>query len=135
MAIQIKSLPILKEFEGLTIQEAIDFSKSLHIDYPKRIIKPALTNEHSADEAEAYAISLKQYEKNKVHYDSDYGYVKIYNSEVDRVLEAYLKEESGLNTIPEIYREKVWSRAWSDCHSGGYSEIFNKLTDLIEIFQ
>ena len=37
--------------------------------------------------------------------------------------------------VPEKYAPKVLSHAWQEGHGNGYSEIYNCLCDLIEIFQ
>lgn len=36
--------------------------------------------------------------------------------------------------VPKQYAAKVVSKAWSDGHSSGYSEVLNCLENLIEIF-
>ncbi len=51
------------------------------------------------------------------------------------VLEGFIREMSGLNTIPGKYRDKVYRYAWEQGHSSGYSEVFHYLQELVEIFE
>jgi hypothetical protein len=36
--------------------------------------------------------------------------------------------------IPEKYRNRVWTVAWSKGHSEGFYSVYNQLIELIEIF-
>lgn len=44
---------------------------------------------------------------------------------------AWLQEQG----VPENLTSKVYQKAWSDGHSGGYTEVLNEMYDLIEIFR
>lgn len=45
-----------------------------------------------------------------------------------------LKAEALALGVPEIYADKVCTKAWEDDHSFGYSEVYNCLVGLSEIF-
>lgn len=40
-----------------------------------------------------------------------------------------------LKEIPSRYRDKVFDYAYREGHSSGYSEVYNYLLDLVEIFK
>lgn len=76
---------------------------------------------------EKYDSDLEQYRKMKTLYDAE-------KNRLDILIEEFIKDYSGLNDIPEMYRGKVYSIAYSDVHSYGMAEVYNKLTSLVEIF-
>jgi len=59
--------------------------------------------------------------------------------EENKCIQAEIKEaiweDTGLNFIPEQYREKVWNLAWNEKHSHGYVEVISFLYNLVEVFQ
>jgi hypothetical protein len=55
-------------------------------------------------------------------------------SRVYSLLTIKLKEDSGLNTIPEQYRDKVYAYAYEQGHSSGMSEVSIYLERLLQIF-
>ena len=82
-----------------------------------------------------YANNLSEYEKLKKDEDDAYAKANVHNNAVDEIIEQWMKEKSGLNDIPEQYRAKVYSLAYQNGHSSGYSEIFGQLTELVDIFK
>lgn len=99
--------------------------------YPDKPSKPFLKNNHSSYDVLTYAKELELYEKanevykiNKQKYDEIKG--KIENHLIER-----MKDAAGLNTIPEQYRDKVYSYAWSEGHSSGFYEVYLKLNNII----
>ena len=115
-----------------TIKWAFD---SKEVQYPINPTKPHLSPKHTSEDAKQYAINLDKYEtieypkfrEEKAKYQAE-------RNEIESVVIEFIKEESGLNTIPEQYRDKIYSKAYKDGHSGGYYEVYNHLLDLIEIF-
>ena len=61
--------------------------------------------------------------------------IREHNGEVNVLIEGFIKKESGLFDIPEQYQNKVYYRAYSDGHSAGYYEVYQKLCELVEIFE
>lgn len=55
-----------------------------------------------------------------------------FDIEVDLKIREYIDKESGLNDIPEKYRDKVRSYAWERGHSGGYGEYYNVLCGILD---
>jgi hypothetical protein len=88
----------------------------------------------TAQEHREYADKLEQYEKEMEEYKVQDNMCKIHNLKVDTLILDFIKNEAGLNSIPEQYRNKVFSKAWSDGHSDGYYEVFMQLSELINIF-
>lgn len=70
----------------------------------------------------------------------DYNYkayqhkVNAHNRAVNNLIEEYILEESGLNTIPEQYRDKVGRYAYDVSHSSGHYEVYQTLCELVKIF-
>lgn len=86
--------------------------------------------------AELFEIAekMKVYEKEMEEYLVQEKECKFHNLKVDSLINAFISEESGFNTIPEQYRNKVFSKAWSDGHSDGYYAVYQELCELVEIF-
>lgn len=78
-------------------------------------------------EKEEYQKLLKEYNVNNDFYKSE-------SSRLYAILEDKVREDSGLNDIPEQYRDKVFRYAWSERHFSGYYEVYNRLCDLTDIF-
>jgi len=118
-----------------SVYEVIDdIRNSNNNEYPDRISKPTLGLKHSSDDVIKYAEELKQYEILKKENDKQ---KEIYNLEQQRLnslIEEFIKDQSGLNNIPEKYRDKVYNYAYSKSHSNGYYEVYLTLGDLVDIF-
>lgn len=76
---------------------------------------------------------MEQYESSKAEYDVEREVydkldVEHHNNMVDLLW--YI-----VGDVPEQYKDKVFSKAWSDGHSSGWSEILNELYGLVEIFR
>jgi hypothetical protein len=103
--------------------QAIEFARGEMIDYPERVKKPSLKNNPTSQDAEEFALNLKQYEKDIELYNNSKKEVQEYNSKIDDILIEFIKEASGLNSIPEQYRDKV------------YYEVLGTIQNLVEIFE
>jgi hypothetical protein len=103
---------------------------------PVKPKKPKLSIAHTADEAEEYSILLREYEESMDEYSVKVNEIKKYNSELERLKEAALKDESEFYAIvPEKYQDKVYALAYDEGHAYGYSEIYSKLLKLMQIFE
>lgn len=127
------TVAVLEEQGG--IYEAINYAKSQYPEYPDRPTKPILPSKHTSDDVVKYAETLAIYENQMVKYDGEKKTYQKKVNEIDAILEEFIKDQAGLNTIPEQYRANVWSKAWSDGHSGGYGDVYNELSNLIDIFK
>lgn len=100
------------------------------VDKPKR---PTIKSKPTAAEAIQYAKDLTQYE-------SDLEQYKLLKAEYDKVeIEHHDKMVDLLwhiaGDVPEQYRDKVFAKAWSDGHSGGWNEVLYHLHKLVDIFK
>jgi len=123
----------IKHFSSVYEVEA--YASEKRMPYPDYVPKPIkLPKSHSAKEALEYAQKLAEYEELKKEHDIKEREASIYNSIIDAVIVEWMKENSGLNDIPEQYRSKVYSLAYERGHSSGYYEVMNNLLDLVHIF-
>ena len=79
-------------------------------------------------------LNLKNMKKKYAEYEVRYFEYKKVKIAIENVAVEFIKEMSGLNEIPEQYRDKVYSKAYEYGHSSGLSEVYNTLVDLVEIF-
>lgn len=82
-----------------------------------------------------YAKELKVYEEEMEAYRTLRAECAAHNFAIEQEVETRIKEDSGLNSIPEQYRDKVWRYAWEEGHSAGYHEVQIHLINLVDIFQ
>lgn len=127
-----------KSFEGLSIHDAINYTKELvsvlpTLNKPRR---PVLVPNCTSEEATVFAEDLKKYESIKDLYLEDRKARGDESSKIYDVLEDHLKEESGMyDNVPEHMWDKVWNYAWEKGHSSGYSEVYSYLQELVELFE
>lgn len=121
------------ENEG-SVHKAIELAKSTYLPYPERIPKPILSDNKSLAAAKEYFEKMQTYELAKHNYTASINEVKEYNSQVDEIIIAFIKDQSGLLNIPEQYQTKVYERAWSEGHSNGHYEVYTNLCNLVDIF-
>ena len=126
----------MKNIDGLSIYEAEskirEYLRELYVSKPKepslKSLKP--TEEDMTlflSEKEKYKIDLEEYKIKNTFYGDES--MKLYS-----LLEEKIKDDSGLNSIPEQYRDKVYSYAYQQGHGSGYGEVYNYLLGLVEIF-
>lgn len=132
------SLPTQSEiydtFQNAGLYEIIKTLENLevHVSRPSKPIQPKDTSANGYCE---YADKLEQYEKEMKEYKIQENLCQNHNLKVESLILDFIKNEAGLNNIPEQYRNKVFSKAWSDGHSDGYYEVYQELCELVEIFQ
>lgn len=101
----------------------------------KKPSKPKLPNYHPTKvDIDMYSTALSDYEAAIKIYTEQKEFITKEANEMENLLINYIKDVSGFNSIPSQYQQKVWAKAWSDGHSGGYSEVCQCLVDLIDIF-
>lgn len=113
-------------------KEIREYLSNLYTSQPK---KPTLKNNTPTaeelstyiEQSKKYDLVLEEFKTKKDLYESE-G-LRLYS-----LLEEKIKDYSGLNDIPEQYRDKVYRYAYSQGHSSGYVEVYQYLCDLVDIF-
>jgi len=118
------------------IYDDVKFAQSFYPPYPDRPTKPRLLPSHNSIDAKRFAENLAQWEIDNESYKAAMDAYRDEAHRINLIIEAYIKEESGFNTyIPDDKKAKVWSKAWQDGHSNGYSEVYGCLCGLVDLFQ
>lgn len=89
---------------------------------------------HTPEEAATYAKNLQDYQQKVIEINDINREIEKTNEEIVSIVERFIIDASGLNSIPEQYRDKVYSYAYSEGRSLGFCEVYRKLLKLIEIF-
>ncbi len=132
MSIAIEQLQEIAQTQS--IENAISFAKDSYGEYPSRPKKPILKHNANSTEVLEYADLLKIWETDNENYKAAIEEYNKTKTQINQVLEDFIKDEACLNTIPEQYRENVYAKAWNDGHSNGYYEVYCQLVSLVEIF-
>mgnify|MGYP003450519216 FL=1 len=119
------------------VKYAIDVAKTFYSDiiFPSEEPRPKKKKDATEREIFQYLTELKKWE---ISNEDRKAKIEEYNKvglEVNTIIEGFIREYSGLNDIPEQYRDKVYTAAYVLTHSGYYIEIYEKLLILIEIFR
>ena len=120
--------------EYQTVFDAIEWAKKQYGDSPKPPTKPILKFNHTSIDVGVYQKNIEHYEKAFDDYKIEKEKYYKNRSKIEDVIVEFIKEETGLNTIPKQYRDKVYSKAYEDVHSRGYYGLYLKLNSLLEIF-
>lgn len=125
-----------QDLEKLNVYEAIVYVGGLEPEYIQRPSKPILASKHTAVEVKEYAKNLEQYDIDLAEYSVKEKADNEVRIALNEVLEDYIKDMSGLyDIVPKANQNKVWAYAWQQGHSSGYSEIYNYLQELVELFE
>ncbi len=104
--------------------------------YPHRPEEPKLRNvTPTEEELSIFLAEKEEYQKLSKEYETNNDFYESESKRLYDILDDIIREDSGLNGIPEQYRDKVYSYAYENGHSSGYIEIYNYLLDLVEIFK
>lgn len=117
-----------------SVYAAIEEAKSCYGAMSERPKKPVLMINHTSKEVEDYAKAFKLYGQAKEVFDINLKNYQEHYNKINNIIIDFIKEYSGLYTIPKQYQDKVFSNAYEDGHSDGYTEVYNKLVNLIDIF-
>ncbi len=118
-----------------TVYGVINWAKSQVSHVIKYPSKPIFKESFNSTEAKKYALLLKDYEKSIKHYSSELKKQSVITSQINEQILLFIKEQSGLDTIPDKYIDKVYSLAWDRAHSEGYYGVYCYLLDLVAIFK
>lgn len=126
----------MKNIEGLSIYEAEkqikEYLSPLFVSKP---VQPKLKSQTpTEEELKVYKTQIREYEVALDKYKTEDAFYRKEGSRLFDLLEEKIKEDSGLNDIPEQYRNKVYSYAWEQGHSSGFGEVYNYLCSLVNIF-
>lgn len=78
-----------------------------------------------------YADKLEAWEKKHAEYLEARAQWRAEENRMTMKLKADLEEEFGMTGHPKA--DALWHKAWQDGHSGGYSEVTNIYSDLVEL--
>lgn len=127
------NVKVLQQFDD--VSTAIDYAKMQYGAYPaNNLRKPVLPVKLNSEIIAKYYTDYLEYEelvKKQGKKQTDYNRRV---NEINDVIIEFIKEESGLNTIPEQYRDKVYGKAYQDSHGSGFYETYLQLCSLVEIF-
>ena len=109
-----------------------EYLTDIYISKPK---EPSLkSTKPSTEEINEYNLLKLEYDALMTSYSKNYNFYYSEKSRLHSILVEKIKEDSGLNDIPEQYREKVYNYAYQRGHSSGMSEVKIYLDELVEIF-
>lgn len=124
----------IRNFGGTEVDN-IQKADGCRPSYPKQPSKPFLKNGHTTQDVLDYATKLTEYGKNMEVYHKEKEEYKKATNIINSAIIEYIKQSSGLYTIPEQYQSKVYNLAYENGHSDGYYSVYYKLCDLIDIFE
>ena len=97
--------------------------------------KPIIKNDMTSEEALAYANNLAFYEKQRQDWMNKELEIREIAKGNKKVLRNFIEDQAGIFNVPEQYRDKLCSKVWDMTHSYGYCAYYQKLCELIEIFE
>lgn len=100
---------------------------------PENPRKPVLYSSYDSKRISAHADAFAEYEVKFAEFEAErISYYKR-KEEIEHEVQAIIKYESGLGSIPDQYRDKVWRLAKS--RSDDYYDCYLFLCELVEIFE
>src|SRR3989304_4538 len=97
----------LNKFDS--ISNAIQWARLQYDQVPKRPNKPILYHENTSIAAKQYAIDLEKWEGLMLEYNALKSEINKYNNIINLIIVQFIKEQSGLFTLPVQYQEKVYA--------------------------
>lgn len=136
---EIKQFETVKDAqELLNVMEVYEVIESIQesnlFERPEKLVKPRLVLNPTSQQAKEFSIALEKYENSIVEYDKLVSLYREENKRLNDLIFEFISEESGLNTIPEKSRSKVFSKAYEDGHSSGYYSVYQELVELVDLF-
>lgn len=125
-----------KQFEqfGEDIYKLTEYANRFRLKYPDKPIKPRLDSKHTSEQLKEYIKAFEQYEVDMSNYEELKKSYTENEYKINSLIEEYIKDISGFNTLPEKVKNKVWCKALEDGHSSGYYQVYYELRDLIDLF-
>ena len=117
------------------VNTAIEHAKCQYGAYPtENLRKPILPVKHNSEVIAKYYAEYMEYEEALKKANNKQKAYRYKVNEINEVIIDFIKEESGLNTIPQQYRDKVYNKAYENGHGMGFYEIYLELCSLVDIF-
>lgn len=129
---EIVTIEKLEDFND--VYEAIKWALSLNGEYPSKPKSPILLSKHNSLDVKRYASELEKYEFEIEKYKEELNLFHEKRNSIEDIIILFIKIQSGLNTIPEKSRQKVYDMAYENGHSSGYYQVYQELVDLVELF-
>jgi len=118
------------------VKTAIEYAKTQYGAYPAypadNLRKPILPEKHDSEVIAKFHAEYMEYEEAIKKANNKQKAYRYKVNEINEVIIDFIKEESGLNTIPEQYRDKVYSKAYEN--GNGFYEVYIELCSLVDIF-
>jgi len=132
----------IKEENYLTTYEVINRVYELKrevrekVEIPPYKLKPKANNAKTPAELRALADEIEEWEKYEKKRKAAIRKSERSEADVSELIEDFVKIDSGLTTkVPEKYRDKIYRIAWDRGHGCGFSEVYNYLVELVEVFE
>lgn len=133
MKMTLESLQEKLNEQDMYPQGVINWALDQRKARPKQPHQPRNTPT-TVEDAKIVLSQLEEYERLKKIYDQDLIAIEAFNAEIEEAVFAFMKEESGLLTIPKQYQDGVYGYAWNQGHAYGHSEVYSHLQELVKIF-
>ena len=118
-----------------TVYESVYALERVEFERAERPKKPLLASKHTSKDALEYAQAMAGYEK----LDKEYRKVEKHNDQIRYVIHEGIKlfilEDTGANKLPELNRNKVWEKAYSDKQSEGMYAIYSEIEELVGLYE
>lgn len=111
------------------LQALLDEKKA----YPKAPTKPSLPTKHTSSQVEQYAKEMKQYEELHEQWREERNTIDDFNKKIDDRVYVFMIEESGADKFTPKQQAILYTKAWQDGHSYGYSEVLLYLQELVDL--
>ncbi len=102
-------------------------------DYPKKPEKPRLSSHPTKREVESYLLNLEDYEKKSLIYKEKMEIYQTVDAEIHDNFRKDLFEDLGISNNPK--KDLLYSKAWENGHSAGFSEVYNVACDLVDLIK
>lgn len=106
------------------------------VEIPPYKSKPKNSNAKTPAELRALADDIEEWEKYEKKRNAAIRKSERDEANISELIEEFVKIDSGLTTkVPEKYRDKIYRIAWDRGHSCGFTEVYNYLVELVEVFE
>ena len=103
--------------------------------YPEKPKKPVLLTGATSDDMRKYADAFDEFQVKFAEFEAQRVAYYQCKFDIEQEVIKLICDESGIDSIPEQYREKVYRLAWQEGHSAGYHEVYQWLCRFVEIFE
>jgi len=132
--VEMKEKNYLSVYEVLTRLRELENIEREKVVIPEYMSKPKYKIGRTSKELRAYADELEEWEKHDKKIQRALAKRRKSTPNLGAIIEEFIRIESGLTKIPKQYQDGVYSYAYSKGHSCGMHEVYNELTELVDIF-